>query len=488
MISTAENILLIGSILLFVSIVVGKTGYRFGVPALLLFLLVGMLFGSDGLGLQFHNAKIAQFIGMVALSVILFSGGMDTKFKEIRPILSPGIVLSTVGVFLTALFTGLFIWYLSGMSWTNIHFPLITSLLLASTMSSTDSASVFAILRSQKMNLKHNLRPMLELESGSNDPMAYMLTIVLIQFIQSDGMGTGNIIGSFIIQFLVGAAAGYILGKLAILILNKINIDNQSLYPILLLSFVFFTFAITDLLRGNGYLAVYIAGMMVGNHKITFRKEIATFMDGLTWLFQIIMFLMLGLLVNPHEMIEVAVVALLIGVFMIVIGRPLSVFLCLLPFRKITLKSRLFVSWVGLRGAVPIIFATYPVVANVEGSNMIFNIVFFITIVSLIVQGTSVSFVARLLHLSTPLEKTGNDFGVELPEEIDTDLSDMTITMEMLNEADTLKDMNLPKGTLVMIVKRGDEFLIPNGTLKLHVGDKLLLISEKNKQETVKNE
>ena len=422
MIFTAENILLIGSILLFVSIVVGKTGYRFGVPALLLFLLVGMLFGSDGLGLQFHNAKIAQFIGMVALSVILFSGGMDTKFKEIRPILSPGIVLSTVGVFLTALFTGLFIWYLSGMSWTNIHFPLITSLLLASTMSSTDSASVFAILRSQKMNLKHNLRPMLELESGSNDPMAYMLTIVLIQFIQSDGMGTGNIIGSFIIQFLVGAAAGYILGKLAILILNKINIDNQSLYPILLLSFVFFTFAITDLLRGNGYLAVYIAGMMVGNHKITFRKEIATFMDGLTWLFQIIMFLMLGLLVNPHEMIEVAVVALLIGVFMIVIGRPLSVFLCLLPFRKITLKSRLFVSWVGLRGAVPIIFATYPVVANVEGSNMIFNIVFFITIVSLIVQGTSVSFVARLLHLSTPLEKTGNDFGVELPEEIDTDL------------------------------------------------------------------
>ena len=488
MIFTAENILLIGSILLFVSIVVGKTGYRFGVPALLLFLLVGMLFGSDGLGLQFHNAKIAQFIGMVALSVILFSGGMDTKFKEIRPILSPGIVLSTVGVFLTALFTGLFIWYLSGMSWTNIHFPLITSLLLASTMSSTDSASVFAILRSQKMNLKHNLRPMLELESGSNDPMAYMLTIVLIQFIQSDGMGTGNIIGSFIIQFLVGAAAGYILGKLAILILNKINIDNQSLYPILLLSFVFFTFAITDLLRGNGYLAVYIAGMMVGNHKITFRKEIATFMDGLTWLFQIIMFLMLGLLVNPHEMIEVAVVALLIGVFMIVIGRPLSVFLCLLPFRKITLKSRLFVSWVGLRGAVPIIFATYPVVANVEGSNMIFNIVFFITIVSLIVQGTSVSFVARLLHLSTPLEKTGNDFGVELPEEIDTDLSDMTITMEMLNEADTLKDMNLPKGTLVMIVKRGDEFLIPNGTLKLHVGDKLLLISEKNKRETVKNE
>ena len=215
MIFTAENTLLIGSILLFVSIVVGKTGYRFGVPTLLLFLVVGMLFGSDGLGLQFHDAKDAQFIGMVALSIILFSGGMDTKFREIKPILGPGIVLSTVGVLLTALFTGLFIWWISDMSWSNIYLPITTSLLLASTMSSTDSASVFAILRSQKMNLKHNLRPMLELESGSNDPMAYMLTIVLIQFIQSSGMGVGAIVGSFAIQFIVGAAAGYVLGKLA---------------------------------------------------------------------------------------------------------------------------------------------------------------------------------------------------------------------------------------------------------------------------------
>jgi len=480
MIFTAGNILLVGSILLFVSILVGKTGYRFGVPALLLFLVVGMLFGSDGLGLQFHNAEEAQFIGMVALSIILFSGGMDTRFTDIRPILAPGILLSTVGVLLTALFTGLFIWWLSGMSWTNIHFPLLTSLLLAATMSSTDSASVFAILHSQKMNLSHNLRPMLELESGSNDPMAYMLTIVLIQLIQSSGMGAAAIAGSFAIQFLVGAAAGYLLGRLAIVMLNRLNIDNQALYPILLLSFVFFTFSVTDLLRGNGYLAVYIAGMMVGNNKIMHRKEIYTFMDGLTWLFQIIMFLCLGLLVNPHEMLEVAAVALLIGVFMIVVGRPLSVFLCLLPFgKKMTLKSRLFVSWVGLRGAVPIIFATYPVVAEVPGANVIFNIVFFITIVSLVIQGTTVSKVARLLGLSMPLEKTGNAFGVELPEEIDTRLYDMDITREMLEKASSLKDMNFPQGTLVMIVKRDDKYLIPNGTLKLREGDKLLLISEK---------
>ena len=482
MLFTAENVLLVGSILLFVSIVVGKTGYRFGVPALLLFLVVGMLFGSDGLGIQFHNAKEAQFIGMVALSIILFSGGMDTRFADIKPILAPGVLLSTIGVLLTALFTGLFIWWLSGMSWTNIHFPLVISILLAATMSSTDSASVFAILRSQKMNLKHNLRPMLELESGSNDPMAYMLTIVMIQLSLTTGTSWGHILGSFAVQFIVGAGAGYLLGKLAILMLNRLNIDNQALYPILLLSFVFFTFSITDLLRGNGYLAVYIAGMMVGNNKIMYRKEIYTFMDGLTWLFQIIMFLCLGLLVNPHEMFEVAPVALLIGVFMIVIGRPVSVLLCLLPFgRRINTRSRLFVSWVGLRGAVPIIFATYPVVKEVPGANAIFNIVFFITIVSLVVQGTTVSRMARLLGLSTPMEQTGNTFGVELPEEIDSDLRDMTVSAELLAKGSTLKELNLPKGTLVMIVKRGEEYLIPNGSLRLQLGDKLLLISEKNK-------
>lgn len=479
---SGENILLVGSILLFTSIVVSKTGYRFGVPALLLFLVVGMVFGSDGLGLQFSDSTQAQFIGMVALSVILFSGGMDTKFAEIKPILGPGIVLSTVGVLLTALFTGLFIWFITGMSFTNIQLPIMTSLLLAATMSSTDSASVFAILRSQKMNLKHNLRPMLELESGSNDPMAYMMTIVFIQVIQSSGMNLGMILGSFVIQFVVGAGAGYILGKLAIKMLNKLEINNQSLYPILLLAFVFFTFSFTDKIHGNGYLAVYILGIMVGNNKIPFRKDTATTMDGLSWLCQIVMFLSLGLLVNPHELLDIALVASLIGIFMIIVGRPLSVFLSLLPFKNINVRSRIFISWVGLRGAVPIIFATYPVVAGVEGSNIIFNIVFFITILSLVIQGTTIPFIANLLHLSTPLEKTGNDFGVELPEEINTDLTDMTVTQEMLDKADTLKEMDLPKGTLVMIVKRDNEFLIPNGSLKLHVGDKLLLISENGKK------
>ena len=480
---TSGNILLIGSILLFVSIAVSKTSARFGVPTLLLFLFVGMLFGSDGLGIQFSDMKAAQFVGMIALCIILFSGGMDTKFAEIKPVLGPGLVLSTVGVLLTAIFTGVFVWWLSGMEWSSVGFALLPSVLLAATMSSTDSASVFAILRSQNINLKHNLRPMLELESGSNDPMAYMLTIVLIQFINGEVSGVGNILLSFGQQFLFGGAIGYGAGKLAVYIINKLNLDNKSLYSVFMLAVAFFTFAFTDLFKGNGYLAVYIAGMIIGNSKIANRKEVATFFDGLTWLFQIVMFILLGLLVNPKEMLSAAPVALLIGVFMIFAGRPLSVFLSLLPFRNLNKRSRLYISWVGLRGAVPIIFATYPVVAGIEGSDQIFNIVFFITLLSLMLQGTTLPFFARKLGLSAPMEKTGNDFGVELPEEIDTDLSDLTVTPDMLTAGDTLKEVELPDGALVMIVKRGKEFLVPNGSLHLQAGDKLLLISEGDKEK-----
>ena len=479
MIITTQNILLLGSILLFISIMIGKTGIKLGIPVLLLFLIVGMGFGRDGFGIEFENPVTAQFIGVISLSIILFSGGMDTNITEIKPVIGQGITLATLGVLLTTAFTGGFVYLLASWAFPEAQAPLLGCLLLAAIMSSTDSASVFNILRSKNLNLKHNLRPLLELESGSNDPMAYMLTILLIQIIQSGEFSFGQVLLSFFIQFSVGGIAGYLLGRCAVYTLNHFRILNQSLYQIVLLTFVFFTFSFTEKLQGNGYLAVYIAGLVVGNRRIVYKKNITNFFDSTAWLFQIIMFLMLGLLVNPHEMLEIACVALLIGIFMIVIGRPLSVFLCLLPFRKITFKSRLFVSWVGLRGAVPIIFATYPVVANVEGSNVIFNIVFFITIVSLVVQGTTVSYVARLLNLSTPLEKTGNDFGVELPEEINSDLRDITVTQEMIEKADTLKEMNLPKGTLVMIVKRGDEFLIPNGSLKLHVNDKLLLISEK---------
>ncbi len=480
---TAENILLVGSILIFTSILISKTGYRFGIPTLLLFLVVGMLFGSDGLGIQFNSATDAQFVGMIALSIILFSGGMDTKIKDIQPVMKQGILLSTVGVLLTTALTGGFIYYISGWSSTNIQLPLLTSMLLAATMSSTDSASVFSLLRSQRMNLKQNLRPMLELESGSNDPMAYMLTIVLIQVISSGSQLSLTLVAKDLcVQFLVGGVIGYAFGKFASWLINKIELPNSSLYPILLLSLVFITFTTTDLLKGNGYLAIYIAGVVVGNSRLAFRKEIGTFMNGMTWLFQIIMFLTLGLLVNPHEMVDIIGVALLIALFMIIVARPISVFACLLPFRSITNKARLFISWVGLRGAVPIIFATYPVIAKIEGSHQLFNIVFFITLLSLVIQGMSISKMAKWLHLDLPEEKEGNDFGVELPDEIDSSLHDITLTAEMLLNGNRLSEMRIPKGSLVMLVKRGNEFLIPNGQLELHEGDKLLFITE-NKAE-----
>lgn len=484
MIFTAGNILLIGAILIFCAIMISKTGYRFGIPTLLLFLLVGMGFGTDGLGLEFDSAADAQFIGMIALSIILFTGGMDTKLRDIKPVMAQGMILSTVGVLLTTLLTGGFIFWLSGYSDMNIAMPGLTCLLLAATMSSTDSASVFNLLRSQKMNLKENLKPMLELESGSNDPMAYMLTIALIQVIASgSGFNMGLLAKDLLVQFFVGGVTGYAFGRFAVWLINKVNLSNSSLYPILLLSLVFITFTITDMLHGNGYLAVYILGVVVGNARLVFRKEINTFMNGLTWFGQIVMFLSLGLLVNPHEMLEVSISAMLIGLFMIFVARPLTVGLCLLPFRQMTFKAKCFVSWVGLRGAVPIIFATYPVVSEIPGSQIIFNIVFFITLLSLIFQGMTIAPVAKWLNLDLPQEKEGNDFGVEIPEEIDSQLTDVTLTAEMLEDGNRLMDMNIAKGTLVMLVKRGTEFMIPNGRMELKVGDKLLYISENKKEE-----
>ena len=488
MIFTAENILLIGSILIFCSIMISKTGYRFGIPTLLLFLVVGMLFGSDGLGLEFDSAKDAQFIGMIALSIILFTGGMDTKISDIRPVLSQGMLLSTVGVLLTTLLTGGFIYWLSGYSEMNIEMPILTCMLLAATMSSTDSASVFNLLRSQRMNLKENLKPMLELESGSNDPMAYMLTIALIQVIFSGGdFNVLDVVKALLVQFTVGGTMGYAFGRMAVWLVNKVNLSNSSLYPILLLSFVFITSTSTEMMGGNGYLAVYILGVVVGNTRLVFRKEINTFMNGLTWFFQIVMFLSLGLLVNPHEMLDVSISALLIGLFMIIVARPLSVGLCLLPFNEMSFKAKCFVSWVGLRGAVPIIFATYPVVAEIPGSKVIFNIVFFITLISLIFQGMTIASVARWFNLDLPEEKEGNDFGIEIPEEIDSQLTDVTLTAEMLQNGNRLMDMHIAKGTLVMLVKRGKEFIIPNGRMELKEGDKLLYISENKKEDNTIN-
>lgn len=476
---TMENILFLGSVLIFFSILMTKASTKFGIPTLLLFLFLGMLFGSDGLGLHFYNVEQAQFIGIIALSIILFTGGMDTKVKQIRPVLAQGLLLSTFGVVLTTFLTGLFIFCLFQLDFIPMTLTLPTSFLLAATMSSTDSASVFNLLRSQNLELKDNLRPMLELESGSNDPVAYMLTIVLIQYIAHPDIVSGvNVLVQFTVQFIVGAGFGVLCSFGMVKLLSSINLKNAMLYPLLVLVIVFITSTVTVYFNGNGYLAVYLAGIIFGNTKNRFRREINTFMDGFTWLFQIVMFLVLGLLVNPHEMWQVAIFALIIGLFMMFVSRPLSVFLCLLPFRRMSRKAKLFVSWVGLRGAVPIIFATYPLVAGVDYSNQLFNMVFFITLVSLILQGMTISKAAISLGLKDENAVPEKSFDVELSDDINSVLREEYVQSDTAGK--TLSELRMEQGTLVMLIKRNMKYIIPNGSTILLEGDKLLIIEETN--------
>ena len=482
MVISPENILLVGAILLFQSVLVGKTGAKFGVPALLLFLGVGMLAGSDGFGIYLDSPQKAQFIGTVALCIILFSGGMDTHYREIKPILAPGVTLATLGVLMTTIITGLFIYSLSDLLPGNFQLGLLESMLLAAVMSSTDSASVFSILRSKGISLKERLRPTLELESGSNDPMAYMLTILLIQVIEIGVIDWPHSIVLLFMQLSIGAAAGFALGYAIVWIINRINVPNESLYPVLLFSCVFFVFAFTNLLQGNGYLAVYIAGLVVGNRKLMHKRSLTTFFDGFTWLFQIVMFLTLGLLVNPSELPAVAGVGLLVAIFMIVVSRPISVFTCLLPFRRFTTRARVYISWVGLRGAVPIIFATYPLMsAEIPNARMIFNIVFFVTIVSLLVQGTTVSAMARWLGLVGKSEEK-EIFNVALPDEIKSAMSEIELTDEALSGGNKLMNLSLPDNTLVVMVKRGEQYFVPKGHTHLQSRDRLLVISDNDEE------
>ena len=489
-----ELILLIFSVLFLISLFATKASSRFGVPVLLLFLAIGMLFGTDGLGVNFQNYSIAEGVGAIALCIILFSGGLDTKFSDIKPIWVQGTILATVGVLLMALFTGLFIYYAANFLFPNIQLGLLESFLLASVMSSTDSASVFSILRGKGVRLKKNLKPLLELESGSNDPMAYMLTVIFIQLVLSSGDGSPDYIRAvldFFLQFSIGAVAGYILGKLAVLVINKIDMDNDSLYPIFIFACGIFIFSATYFMKGNGYLAVYIGGLVIGNSKFIHKRSSLKFFDGLAWISQMIMFLTLGLLINPRELWTVTGIGLLIGVFMILAGRPLTVFISLLPFPKMKFREKLFVSWVGLRGAVPIIFAILPLAAGVENAHLMFNIVFFITLVSLLVQGTTLTNVADWLRLSIKGEdKTQfEEFDVEFSEEIKSTMTEITLKGSVIGNGKKLMEIPLPDQTLAVMVKRNDQYFIPKGNTELHSGDKLLVITNDENAliETYKN-
>jgi len=415
----------------------------------------------------------------------LFSGGMDTKYSEIKPVIAQGVILATLGVLLTAMITGWFIYFITKQFFTAITFSLLEAILLASVMSSTDSASVFAILGSKGLTLKERLRPLLELESGSNDPMAFLLTITFIQWIQIGEGSLWFVALTFVLQLVVGAGLGIVFGRLAVRLINKINIDNESLYPVLMLTIVFIVFSVTTYAKGNGYLAVYISGLVIGNSKFVHKRTSKKFMDGMTWLFQIVMFLTLGILVNPTELFSIKLIglALAISFFIIFVSRPVSVWLCLLPFKKMSIKARHYVSWVGLRGAAPILFATYPLTSHIGVGNEIFNIVFFVTLVSLLVQGTTVPAVARLLGL-TGKNKPQNKlqaFDVELSDEIKSSMTELTLSEDHLSHGKRIMDMPMPENTLIVMIKRNDHYFVPKGATELEPGDTLLLISDNEK-------
>ncbi|HSH52167.1 MAG TPA: potassium/proton antiporter, partial [Bacteroidales bacterium] len=334
---TIENILLIGSILLLISIIIGKTSYKFGVPTLLLFLAIGMLAGSDGIGgINFDNPQIAQFIGIVALNFILFSGGLDTNWESVKPILRQGIALSTIGVLLTATSLGIFVWLIT-------NFTIYESMLLGSIVSSTDAAAVFSILRSKSLALKSNLRPTLELESGSNDPMAYVLTIVFLTLVMNQDQSIVSIIPLFLQQMVFGGIAGYVFGRLSKLIINTIKLVFEGLYPVLVIALMFITFSVTDFLGGNGFLAIYICAVYLGNQSLIYKKTILRMYDGLAWLMQIVLFLTLGLLVFPTQVFPFIGIGLLISIFLIIVARPISVFISLVFF-KMKVRRRFYIS------------------------------------------------------------------------------------------------------------------------------------------------
>lgn len=469
---TIENILLVGSLLLFVSIIAGKTSYKFGVPTLLLFLAIGMLAGSEGIGgIRFDDPKIAQFIGIVALNFILFSGGLDTNWKSVKPIFREGLALSTLGVLLTAVSLGTFVWLVT-------DFTIYESMLLGSIVSSTDAAAVFSILRSKSLALKTNLRPTLELESGSNDPMAYVLTIAFLTLVINQDQSIVTIIPLLLQQMILGGIAGFAFGRISKFIINKIKLDFEGLYPVLAIALMFITFSATDFVGGNGFLAIYICAVYLGNQELIHKKTILKMYDGLAWLMQIVLFLTLGLLVFPSHVFPYVGIGLLISLFLIIVARPIGVFISLIFF-KMRLRRRFYISWVGLRGAVPIVFATYPLLAGIDKAEMIFNIVFFISVTSVLIQGTTLTVVAKWLHVALP-EKVKpvsetEKFILDIPK---STKKEFEILPDYFAVNKRIVDLNFPKSAFIIMIKRNDEYIRPAGSTVIEAHDTLMVLAD----------
>ncbi|MBY0541659.1 MAG: potassium/proton antiporter [Campylobacterales bacterium] len=465
-----ELYLLIAGFLILLSVITSKLSSRFGIPSLFIFLALGMLAGSDGiLGIHFDNVEIAQNIGTLALIFILFGGGLDTAWKAVRPVLKDGLILATLGVLLTAFIVALCVYYI-------LDFTFLESLLLSAIISSTDAAAVFAILRSKGILLKKKLTPLLELESGSNDPMAIFLTIAILQILLlPESPSMVEWIFKFFLQFLIGGALGFTFGFLLPIILNRLHLNYYGLYPVFTIGWILFLFAASSMLGGNGFLAVYLAGIVANTKEFVHKKNLIGFHDGLSWIMQIAVFLALGLLVFPSQLPDVAIQGLIISLWLMFVARPAGVFLCTM-FGSHTIKDRIFISWVGLRGAVPIILATYPYSSNFEHSNLIFNIVFFIVLFSILIQGTTLPLMAKWLNveLKTKESKDDNEEVVASPLFYHT-LKQFYIEVNSPVIGKSIVELNLPQNFLILLLKRDKDYLKPTGSTILLENDMLLI-------------
>lgn len=473
-----EHMLLAAAGLLLISVLASKFSDRFSIPALLLFLGIGMLAGSEGIGgIYFDNAALAKAIGVVALSFILFSGGLDTDYNSVRPVFSKGLLLSTLGVAITAGIVGFAaVWILK--------LSLKEGLLLGAIISSTDAAAVFSVLRSRNISLKGNLRPLLEFESGSNDPMAVFLTVGLIELVQSPSAPWFLMFGMFFRQMITGVLVGWIVAKFLAFVIHRLRLEYEGLYSVLTFSLVMLSYAFADVLGGNGFLAVYVTGLLLSKRDFFYKRSLIRFHGGLAWLMQIGMFLTLGLLVFPSKLIPIAGSALAISFILFFVARPISVFLCL-PFEP--LKEKLLISWVGLRGAAPIVLATFPLLAGVLNSELIFDVVFFVVLVSVLIQGTSIPLLSRWLGLHEPLQrKLRYPLEFEQREGVDAELLEFIVPYAGAAAGRKLYDLDFPKDSLAVLVGRADKFIVAKGDTVLQEGDVVLALVSKKDLDAVK--
>ena len=466
--ASIEFYLLIIAFLMLLSVVASKLSSKYGIPSLFIFLGLGMLAGSDGiLGIYFDNVELAQNIGTLALIFILFGGGLDTAWKSIKPVLKDGLILATFGVLFTAFFAAICVYYV-------LDFTFIESLLVGAIISSTDAAAVFAILRAKGISLKKKLTPLLELESGSNDPMAIFLTVAILQILMlPESSSVSEWIFKFFLQFLIGGILGYIFGKLLPSILNRIHLSFYGLYPVFTIGWICFLFSSVSLLDGNGFLAVYLAGIVANTKEFVHKKNLIGFHEGLSWIMQITVFLALGLLVFPSELPDVMISGLIIAFWLMFIARPAGVFLST-SFSSFSIREKAFISWVGLRGAVPIILATYPYLQGFEKSNLIFNIVFFIVLFSILIQGTTLPLMAKWLKV----ESKSKDFKPE--NVLASPLFYHTLKQFYIEENSkviglSIVELNLPADFLILLIKRQNDYIKPTGSTILEENDMLLI-------------